>query len=158
KLYAPDFKMQLQACNAFESADRLIRQAAYLDPVSRYQYLDTLQYLPADILTKVDRMSMANSLEVRSPLLDHTLVEYIATLPASLKLRKGIGKYILRKLCGRMLPPCVLTKRKQGFAIPQEHWFQGELRGFAEEILLDSRTLARGYFRKDTLKKLLQQH
>lgn len=158
KLYTSDFKRQLQGCDPFESAERLLRQAAHLDPISRYQYLDTLQYLSADILTKVDRMSMANSLEVRSPLLDYPLVEYMATLPASLKLREGISKYILREFCRRLLPPSVLTKRKQGFAIPKDRWFQQGLRTFAEEILLDSRTLARGYFRQETLRQILQHH
>jgi len=137
---------------------RLLRQAAHLDPISRYQYVDTLQYLPADILTKVDRMSMANSLEVRSPLLDVTLVEYMATLPATLKLRDRVSKYILRKFCGRILPDSVLTKRKQGFALPKDRWFQKELRGAAEDLLLDPRALARGYFRPRTLQRLLQHH
>lgn len=158
KLYTPDFQRQLQECDPFERMGRFLNQVRHLDPVSRYQYLDTLQYLPADILTKVDRMSMANSLEVRSPLLDSTLVEYMATLPASLKLRQNVSKYILRKVCANMLPPSVLTKRKQGFAVPLGRWFQNELRGFAEEILLDTRALARGYFRRETLKRLLRQH
>jgi asparagine synthase (glutamine-hydrolysing) len=158
KLYTSDFERQVRATNPFAFTERLLRQAAHLDPISRYQYLDTLQYLPGDILTKVDRMSMANSLEVRSPLLDYTLVEYMATLPVSLKLRGDLSKYILRKVCARILPPSVLTKRKQGFAIPQGHWFQKDLRAAAEELLLDSRTLARGYFRRDTLQRLLQHH
>jgi asparagine synthase (glutamine-hydrolysing) len=158
KLYTPEFKRQLQDCNPFWPTYQLLGQVEHLDPISRYQYLDTLQYLPVDILTKVDRMSMANSLEVRSPLLDYTLVEYVATLPVSLKLRGDVSKYIFRKFSSRLLPPSVLTKRKQGFAIPKNRWFQNELRSSAEEILLDSRTLARGYFRKETLKQLLQQH
>src|SRR5207244_1359884 len=81
-----------------------------LDPVSRSQYLDTLQYLPADILTKVDRMSMANSLEVRAPLLDYTLVEYVATLPVSLTLRGTLCKYLLRKDGERRVP--AVTRRE----------------------------------------------
>jgi asparagine synthase (glutamine-hydrolysing) len=158
KLYSPDLMKQLRAYDPIESVESLLRQAAYLDPVSRYQYLDTLQYLPADILTKVDRMSMANSLEVRAPLLDAPLVEYMATLPLSMKLRAGVSKSILRKICSRLLPSVVLTKPKQGFAIPKACWFQHALRISAEEILLDSRTLARGYFRQNTLKRLLQHH
>ena len=158
KLYTPAFKTELQEYDPFEPTERLLRQTSDLDSISRYQYLDTLQYLPADILTKVDRMSMANSLEVRSPLLDHNLVEYMATLPVSLKLRGNISKYIFRKFCSQMLPPSVLTKRKQGFAIPKHRWFQTELRAFTEEILLDPKTLARGYFRKETLRQLLRHH
>jgi asparagine synthase (glutamine-hydrolysing) len=158
QIYTPDLKRQLRAYDHFEPMKQLLQQARHLDPVSRYQYLDTLQYLPADILTKVDRMSMANSLEVRSPLLDITLVEYMATLPVSLKLRDGVSKYILRQLCGRLLPPAVLTKRKQGFAIPKDRWFQHELRTSAEAILLDPHTLARGYFCKKTMARLLRHH
>ncbi len=158
QLYTPDFKRALGQYDPFALTEQILQHSMHLDPVSRYQYLDTLQYLPADILTKVDRMSMANSLEVRSPLLDYSVVEYMATLPVALKLRGDISKYILRKLCGRLLPPSVLTKRKQGFAVPKGRWFQQELRASAEEILLDSRTLARGYFRKETLSRLLQHH
>jgi asparagine synthase (glutamine-hydrolysing) len=157
-LYTPDFTSQLRGCNPNESTDRLLRQAEHLDPVSCYQYLDTLQYLPADILTKVDRMSMAHALEVRSPLLDYGLVEYMATLPVSFKLRGGISKYVLRRIARQFLPPAVLVKRKQGFGVPIDRWFQTELRTFAEEILLEPRTLARGYFRRDTLRLLLSQH
>jgi len=158
KLYSRDFTMQLGNRDAFAAIEKLLRQVVHLDPVSRYQYIDTLQYLPADILTKVDRMSMANSLEVRSPLLDYTSVEYMATLPVTFKLRDSVGKYIFRKLCARSLPASVLSKRKQGFAIPQGRWFQKELRASAEEILLDPRTLARGYFREGTLTQILRQH
>jgi asparagine synthase (glutamine-hydrolysing) len=158
KLYSPDFQAHLHMHQPHASAQRLLRQVAHLDPISRYQYVDTLQYLPADILNKVDRMSMANSLEVRSPLLDVTLVEYMATLPATLKLRDQVSKYILRKFCGRILPDSVLTKRKQGFALPKDHWFQKELRTAAEDLLLDRKTLIRGYFQPRTLRRLLQQH
>lgn len=158
KLYSPDLQAHLRRHQPHALTQRLLRQAAHLDPISRYQYVDTLQYLPADILTKVDRMSMANSLEVRSPLLDVTLVEYMATLPASLKLRQRVSKYILRKFCSRVLPDSVLTKRKQGFAIPKDRWFQKELRSAAEELLLDRRTLDRGYFRRRTLQRMLQHH
>ncbi|MDZ7379435.1 MAG: asparagine synthase (glutamine-hydrolyzing) [candidate division KSB1 bacterium] len=158
KLYSPAFQAHLRMSQPHTLVQRLLQQAAHLDPVSRYQYVDTLHYLPADILTKVDRMSMANALEVRSPLLDVTLVEYVATLPLTLKLRHRVSKYVLRKLCRRLLPDSVLTKRKQGFALPKDRWFQKELRTMAEEILLDSRTLARGYFRPRTLQRLLQHH
>jgi asparagine synthase (glutamine-hydrolysing) len=158
QLYTADLKRQLDGYDARVGVETLLRQATQLDPISRYQFLDTLHYLPGDILTKVDRMSMATSLEVRSPLLDYTLVEYMAKLPVWLKLRQGVSKYILRNVCRRLLPPSSLNKRKQGFAIPKGRWFQRELRACAEEILLDSRTLGRGYFRQDTLRRLLQQH
>src|SRR5437879_13438888 len=88
-------------------------------------------------------MSMANSLEVRAPQLDYTLVEYVATLPVSLKLRGTLSKYLLRRVGERLLPAATLTKAKQGFGIPKDLWFRKTLRPFAEEILLDRQSLAR---------------
>jgi asparagine synthase (glutamine-hydrolysing) len=158
RLYTRDFRMQTQEYDPLGPTARLLSEAAQLDAISRYQYLDTRQNLPADILTKVDRMSMANSLEIRSPLLDHTVVEYLATLPITFKLRNGLSKYIFRKVAHRLLPPSVLTKRKQGFAIPKAHWFQRDLKAFARDLLLDTRTTSRGYFRKDTLSRVLAHH
>ena len=158
QLYTPSFTRALAGYDSFALTERILADGRQLDPVSRYQYLDTLQYLPDDILVKVDRMSMANSLEVRSPFLDYTLVEYMATLPVSFKLWNGVSKRILRKVCSPLLPPAVLLKRKQGFAIPQDQWFRRDLRAAATEILLDRSTLARGYFRRDTLERMLQHH
>jgi asparagine synthase (glutamine-hydrolysing) len=157
-LISEELRAWLAGTDPSAETSRIVAQAGHLDPVSRHQYLDTLQYLPADILTKVDRMSMANSLEVRSPLLDHTLVEYMATLPASLKLRDGVSKYLFRKAFGPLLPSHVWSKRKQGFGIPQGQWFRRELRASAKEILLDDRTLARGYVRPEAVTRLLRHH
>src|SRR5438094_2195680 len=151
ELCTQDLKAALAAVDPFAHTRALLAESSELDPVSRAQHLDTLQYLPSDILTKVDRMSMANSLEVRAPLLDHTLLEYVATLPVSLKLRGTVSKYLLRQVAGRMLPASVLTKPKQGFAIPEGRWFRGSLRPFAEDVLLDRRSLGRGFFRRDTV-------
>ncbi len=158
QLYTDSLTEQLAGNNPFVSTERILHDVRQLDPVSRYQYLDTLQYLPHDILVKVDRMSMANSLEVRSPLLDYTLVEYMATLPVSFKLWNGVSKRILRQLCRTVLPAAVLAKRKQGFAIPQDQWFRKDLRAVAGDILLDRKTLARGFFCKKTLERMLQHH
>ncbi len=158
RLYSPETLRLVKAFNPSEESDRFMKGRAYADPVSRFQYFDTMQYLPADILTKVDRMSMANSLEVRSPMLDHTVVEYMATLPVTFKLRGGVSKYVLRRVAEKLLPAPVLTKRKQGFALPKDQWFLGELRQAATDILLDTRALSRGYFREATLKRMLQHH
>jgi asparagine synthase (glutamine-hydrolysing) len=157
-LYTEDFLKVIGSYDPFEETEQFLAESHHLDPVSKYQYLDTHQYLPGDILTKVDRMSMANSLEVRAPLLDVDLVEYMATLPLSCKLRGGVTKYLLRKVAGKLLPSSVLEKPKQGFAIPKGRWFQNELRSSAEEILLDPRTLSRGYFREDTIHRMLAHH
>lgn len=158
QLYSRDFAARVRAVDPFARTRALQRDVAGLDPVSRYQYADTLEYLPADILTKVDRMSMANSLEVRSPLLDYTLVEYLAALPVEYKIRHGVGKYLLRRLVAKWLPASVLAKRKQGFALPKARWFREEHRQAATDILLDARSLSRGYFRSDTIRRLLEHH
>ena len=158
RLYTGDVRQRLGEFDPFGPMKEIVRKGAHLDQLSRYQYLDTLQYLPADILTKVDRMSMATSLEVRSPLLDHTLVEYMATVPASLKLQGQVSKYVLRKIAARLLPASVLTKPKQGFAIPKDRWFKHELKTFAEEMLLEPRSMARGYFDRRAIEQLLRHH
>jgi len=129
-----------------------------MDLLSRLQYLDTKVYLPEDILTKVDRMSMAHSLEVRAPLLDYTLIEYVATIPPALKLRDSVSKYLFRKMASRYLPASVFEKPKQGFGVPTGAWFQRELRASARERLLDPRTLDRGYFRRRTVERVLDLH
>jgi asparagine synthase (glutamine-hydrolysing) len=129
-----------------------------LDLVSRLQWIDTVAYLPDDILTKVDRASMAHSLEARAPLLDYTLVEFMARVPSGLKLRGGVSKYLFRKMLAKRLPEAVFTKRKQGFAVPKGEWFRRDLKAVARERLLDPRTLARGYFRPERIREVLQLH
>lgn len=105
------------------------------DALSRIQYVDMKTYLVDDILVKVDRASMANSLEVRCPLLDHKLMELVAEMPSSLKLHNGRGKYIFKKSLERILPPAVLNRPKKGFAMPVAEWFRGELKDFAFETI-----------------------
>jgi asparagine synthase (glutamine-hydrolysing) len=128
------------------------------DPVTRLQYLDTVRYLPDDILTKVDRASMAHSLETRAPLLDYTLVEFLARVPSRHKLRNGVQKILLRRLAARLLPEASLRKPKQGFGIPQGVWFREDLEAHARDRLLDRRTLARGYFDRGVLERVLDSH
>ena len=123
----------------YDSADVLrehYERAGTDDLLSRIQYVDIKTYLTDDILVKVDRASMANSLEVRCPLLDHKLMELIARMPSSLKLRNGQGKYIFKKALERVLPRPVLTRKKKGFAVPVAEWFRGELKEYAYEALI----------------------
>ena len=112
-----------------------------LDPLSRLQDLDMKSYLPGDILTKVDRMSMANSLEARVPLLDHRLVEFACGLPVDLRMRAGTGKYLLKRALQGRIPAELLTRPKQGFGVPLEAWFSGSIRGFFRDQLGDGRRL-----------------
>jgi len=129
------------------------------DPVSQMLYVDTKTYMVADILTKVDRMSMATSLEVRVPILDHVFVEWATSLPVQWKLHQGQQKYILRKLAERIgVPREVLYRPKQGFALPLVHWIKNELKELILSVLLDPRTQQRGYFEARGVRQLLDEH
>ena len=129
------------------------------DPVSQMLYVDTKTYMAADILTKVDRMSMATSLEVRVPILDHEFVEWATELPVDWKIRGGKQKYILRKLAERVgVPKEVLHRPKRGFALPLVHWMKHELKELIMTILLDPATLQRGYFEPRGVRQLLDEH
>ena len=137
---------------------RYFAQAPAEDPVSQILYVDTKTYMVADILTKVDRMSMLNSLEVRVPILDHELVEWAAGLSSDWKLRGRQQKYILLKLAERVgVPREALYRKKQGFALPLVHWMQNELKEMLM-ILLEPRTLDRGYFDPNGVRKLMDDH
>jgi asparagine synthase (glutamine-hydrolysing) len=128
------------------------------DRLSREQYVDLKMYLPDDILVKVDRMSMANSLEARVPFLDYTFVEFAATIPSDLKLRGLVSKYILKKSMGKLLPHEILYRKKQGFSIPMKNWLKDELQGLMSELLSPGRIREDGFFNEDYTKKIIQQH
>ena len=119
------------------------------------QYYDLHRYLPLDILTKVDRMTMAHSLEARPPLLDHRLAEFAATIPAHLRLRGGTTKYLFKQAMRGILPDAIIDRQKHGFAVPLAHWFRGELAGFARDLLLSDTCRQRGYFDTKHVEKLL---
>jgi asparagine synthase (glutamine-hydrolysing) len=127
-----------KALNGYDSADVLryyYDRADTTDPLSRIQYVDIKTYLVDCILVKVDRASMANSLEVRCPLLDHKLMELIAQIPSSMKLHNGQGKYIFKKALERVLPEPILTRSKKGFGVPVAEWFRRELKEYSREAL-----------------------
>jgi asparagine synthase (glutamine-hydrolysing) len=129
------------------------------DALGRVLYLDTKTYLPGDILTKVDRMSMLCSLEARVPMLDHVFLEWVTGLTSDWKMRGDDQKYILRKLAERVgVPKEVLHRRKQGFALPLVHWIRHELKDMILSVLLDSSALERGYFNPQGVRQLLDEH
>jgi asparagine synthase (glutamine-hydrolysing) len=127
---------------------------SFLDAMMR---ADVAQYLPDCLLVKVDIASMAHGLEARSPLLDHTFMEFAATLPANFKLRNGSKKYIFRKAVAHLLPEEILTRRKMGFGVPLEHWFRGALRELTRDVLLD-KSAERGYFRQTVVRRWIDEH
>ena len=133
-LYSDSFRRRLGGYNAVDTFFRHARHAQGYDPLSLVQYLDLKTYLVGDINTKVDRASMAHSLEVREPLMDHPLVEWLATLPLGLKVRNGEGKYLLKKAMEPLLPHDLLYRQKMGFAVPLGRWFRGPLRERVREV------------------------
>ena len=137
---------------------RLASDLGAPDYVSGLQLIDIHTYLPEDILTKVDRTSMAVSLESRVPLLDHVLMEYAATIPSALKLRGGQGKHILKRAMASSLPGDILTRRKMGFGVPLGEWFRGELREMVRDVLLSPTARERGLFRPAGVTRLIEAH
>jgi len=127
-------------------------------PLSLVQYLDMKTYLVGDILTKVDRASMAHSLEVRVPILDHPLVEWMSSLPPDLKLHGREGKYLLKKSLEHQLPNEVLYRPKMGFSVPLIHWFRGPLRQKVRDAVLGPVLADSGIFERRCLERLVQQH
>jgi len=130
----------------------------HLPLVSRMMHVDFATYLPEDVLTKVDRMSMAHSIESRVPLLDHHLVEFAMRLPPGLKLRDGQRKYLLKRVAARLLPAALLQRKKQGFGVPLGLWCRGKLRTAFQDVLLSPRARQRGYFDTREVQRLLDEH
>jgi asparagine synthase (glutamine-hydrolysing) len=126
--------------------------------LSAARYLDIKSSLPLDILTKVDRMSMAHSLEVREPLLDHRLVEFAATIPPDMMLRGGTTKWIFKEAMRGILPDDIIHRRKQGFAVPLGRWFRGKLGAFVHDLLLTKRSRERGIFDPTAVATLVRRH
>jgi asparagine synthase (glutamine-hydrolysing) len=135
RLFSPDLNRQLADYDPMDRFRDIYDRAPAKDFLSKASYLDLKTYLVDDILTKVDRASMANSLEVRVPLLDHQLVEFAFAVPEQMKVREDRGKYLLRKVASRFLPENYLNAPKMGFRVPMEPWMQGELRTWTESVI-----------------------
>jgi len=158
RLYSPAFLRQLDGYRAIEVFRAHARRARTEDPLALVQYIDFKTYLPGDILVKVDRASMAHSLEVRVPLLDYTLVQWAAELPPHLKLRNGEGKWLFKKSLEPYVPHDTLYRPKMGFAVPLAQWFRGPLRQRVRDCLLEGALARSGLFRPESIRRLVDEH
>src|SRR5262245_34102550 len=157
-LYSPDMHRSLQAWDAERTLGTRLTRFAPLPAHSRMMRLDFETYLPEDVLTKVDRMSMAHSIESRVPLLDNAVIDFAATLPATLKIHDGRRKHVLKEAVRQMLPAGILDRKKQGFGVPLGVWFRGGLADVFSDVLRSPRTRQRGYFKAGFVDRLLQEH
>lgn len=158
QLYSSAFKARLAGYNGLEVFRRHATRANQDDALALIQYIDLKTYLVGDINTKVDRASMAHSLEVREPLMDHPLVEWLATLPSSLKMRGGQGKWLFKRALEPHLPKQVVHRPKMGFAVPLASWFRGPLRERVRASLLGSTLCDTGFFNHAYLEQLVAKH
>jgi len=157
-LYQPDFLRQTARGTGRHRLEKALGACPAHDPRERFLHADLSVYLPEDVLFKVDRMSMANALEVRVPLLDHRLLEWVLALPLSLRFRHGRGKHLLRKVAARYLPPAVLKPRKQGFTVPMGRWLHGPLGTWVDELFGSRLFETRGFIRPGAARTLLEMH
>jgi asparagine synthase (glutamine-hydrolysing) len=157
-LYTPALAAELGATDSLALLDAATEASDAPEVLERLVHADVQLYLPDDLLVKMDIASMAHSLEVRSPFLDHHVVEFAARLPVRLKLRGWTAKYLLRRAMRGLLPEPVLRRPKMGFGVPIDHWFRHELREMAYDLLLDARARQRGYFRPEVVRRYLDEH
>ena len=157
-LYTYDVRRRLADWNAEDALSARLTRFASLPRHSRMMRLDFETYLPEDVLTKVDRMSMAHSIESRVPLLDNEVIDFAATLPSALKIRNGRRKHVLKEAVRKLLPQEILDRRKQGFGVPLGVWFRGGLTDIFSDVLRSSRTRQRGYFEPRFVDRLVHEH
>ena len=157
-LYSEAFREQTDRAFAASFLDTWFKKANGNGPVDTLLLTDLMTYLPNDLLVKVDIATMAVSLEARSPFLDHHVIEFAASLPERLKLRRLTTKYLLKKVLRRLLPAENLDRRKMGFGVPIGHWFRGKMQPFLREVVLSDKALRRGFFKPEVVKHLVEQH
>ena len=157
-LYSDEMNARVGEHNAAAVLDEWFDRAGDLGLLDATLLADQMTYLPNDLLVKVDIATMANSLEARSPFLDHKVIEFAASLPESLKMNRFRPKYLLKKVAARLVPPEVVYRRKMGFGVPIAHWFRGEMKDFVRDVLLSPASLSRGVFRPKTIEMYIDQH
>ena len=153
-----DTASSLNGYHPFSVMEKYYMKAGNIDELSKVLYVDFKTYLSDRMLVKVDRMSMAQSLEVRSPFLDHKLVEYAAGIPSQLKLKGREGKYILKKIMSDRLPNEVISRAKKGFDVPLDLWFRNQLKDKAYECIFRPNAFSREFFNYDFVEKMWNEH
>lgn len=156
-LYTKDFAHQVDKEVSFRVARDYLRNDMAAGKVNKMLYVDTKTSLPDDLLLKADKMTMANSIELRVPLLDHELLEFAAGLPENFKVRGFTTKYIAKRALKKQVPQEILDRKKAGFPVPYEMWMRTELKDWVKDILLDRETLSRGYFNKSCIEGIIKE-
>src|ERR1700722_1256481 len=158
ELYSKEFARSVNRELSASVVKRYVKSGNLGDLVNRMLYVDTKTWLPDDLLLKADKMTMANSIELRVPFLDHKVLEFAASLPGSYKVHGFTTKYILKKLLGERVPQEILKRKKVGFPVPIANWLRTDLKGKVRELLLDRETLDRGYFDRNCIEQLISQN
>ncbi len=158
ELYTKDFSRQVSAYNASALLEKWFAKANGSGVLDAALLTDQMTYLPNDLLVKVDIASMANSLEARSPFLDHKLIEFAASLPESFKTQRFQTKSFLKRIAARIVPREVVYRQKMGFGVPIGKWFRGEMKDFLREVLLSEKSLNRGIIRGEMIEKYVREH
>lgn len=157
RMFSPEFRNRV-GTPVDDYFSELFGRLQAASTLQRMSFVDLKSWLPDDLLIKADKMTMAASVELRVPFLDHKLLEFCLTLPDELRLHGDVGKYLLKQHARRLLPAAIIDRKKQGFPVPIGPWFRGPLHARVAEILLDPRSLGRGYFRRDYIADVLQRH
>jgi len=157
-IYTREFADDVSGQNSAEILDDWFSKSNGSGILDAALLTDQMTYLPNDLLVKVDIATMANSLEARSPLLDHKVIEFAASLPADMKMRGLQTKSLLKKVAARLVPPEVVYRRKMGFGVPIGKWFRGEMKGFLSEVLLAESSLRRGIIKPDIIRRYVAEH
>jgi asparagine synthase (glutamine-hydrolysing) len=157
-LYSKEFASSVSKRHSLSVVDKYLSSASKRDLLSKMLYVDTKTWLPDDLLIKADKMTMANSLELRVPLLDHKVLEFAASLPSNFKVHHFTTKYILKKAFGGRIPDEIVKRKKTGFPVPYARWLRTELKEWLHDILFDRRTIERGYFDRSQIERLVTEH
>jgi asparagine synthase (glutamine-hydrolysing) len=158
EVYSASYRSALDREYSLQPLRRLQAQVRDQDALQAMLYIDSKTWLPDDLLIKADKMTMANSIELRVPLLDHKVLEFAASLPPGMKLHGATTKYILKKALSKRIPREIRDRKKAGFPVPYGSWIRNELKDLVWGILLDDRTISRGYFRRDAIEDLLKKN